>query len=298
MQSEVEKVKKNGGKKWVTYAYPSDYNSNSIFDLDSIFILKQIEKAVCQRLKEEKGILCVKDLKVWENKSNNELKLLKVYGLSIQTFKNAILQSLKALPGSRPRPTVINHAEMPNPYESLYGSEWKQVILKTATMKRFILSNRLVKQIYENTKKVFSGSMYKNNFYFYHDTLSLMTSHSCKECMTRTGIINHWVLPQKDINKQTKYFNRPVGNSPEVMPMDSNLNKDLHEGVNWLCCITNRPDNTDQRKFSKTVPKRMLSAYARAWDTSLLPEGYPSAKRIVQDIDCVVDKACLRIFEA
>ena len=42
----------------------------------------------------------------------------------------------------------------------------------------------------------------------------------------------------------------------------------------------------------------MLSAYARAWDTSRLPEGYPSAKRIVQDIDRVVDKAYLRIFHA
>ena len=257
-----------------------------------------IGKAVCQRLKEEKEILCVKDLKMWENKSDNEIKLLKVYGLSIQTLKNMILQYLQALRGSRPRPTVISHAEIPNPYESLYGSEWKQVILKTARMKRSILVNIHVKQIYENTKKVFSGTMYANNFYIYNDALSLMTPSLCKEYMTRKDIINHWVLPQKDINKRTKFSNRPVDNSLEVMPMDSNLNKDLHEGVNWLCCITNRPDNTDQRKFSKTVPKRMLSAYARAWDTSLLPEGYPSAKRIVQDVDCVVDEAYLRIFEA
>ena len=42
----------------------------------------------------------------------------------------------------------------------------------------------------------------------------------------------------------------------------------------------------------------MLSAYARAWDTSLLPEGYPSAQRIKQDIDCVVDKVYLQIFHA
>ena len=52
--------------------------------------------------------------------------------------------------------------------------------------------------------------------------------------MTRTGIIDHWVLSQKDINKQTKHFNQPVGNSPEVMPMDSNLNKDLQEGFKMV----------------------------------------------------------------
>ena len=73
--------------------------------------------------------------------------------------------------------------------------------------------------------------------------------------------------------------------------MDSNLNKDLHEGVNWLCCITNRLSDNDPHKFSKTTPKWMLSSYTRAWDTSLLPEGYPNAKRIVQDIDYVVDNA-------
>ena len=177
MQSEIEKVKKNGEKKWITYAYPSDYNSNSIFDLDSLFVLKQIGTAVWQRLQEKKAFLCVKDLKMRENKSNNELKLLKVYSLCIQTLKNAILQSLKALPGSRPRPTLINHAIMPNPYEYLYGSEWKQVIL-TTTMKRFISIDRLIQQIYENTKKLFSRIIYENDFYFYHNALNLMTSPS------------------------------------------------------------------------------------------------------------------------
>ena len=120
--------------------------------------------------------------------------------------------------------------------------------------------NQLVQQIYDNTKKVFAGTVYEDDFSFYHDALSLMTSQSCKEYMIKTGFIDHWILPQNNLNSQTKYENRPVGNSPVVMPMDSNLNKDLHEGVNWLCCITNCLDNTDPKKLLK----QMLSAYARA----------------------------------
>ena len=89
-----------------------------------------------------------------------------------------------------------------------------------------------------------------------------------------------------------------MGNSPEVIPMDSNLNKDLHEGVKWLCCIINSMCNSETKKISKTTATGLLSAYRRAWDTSLLSEGYPSAKRIVQDIYRVVDYAYLRIFEA
>ena len=80
------------------------------------------------------------------------------------------------------------------------------------------------------------------------------------------------------------------------MPWDSNLNKDLHDGVNWLCSIINRLDNSNHVKFAKTTLKQMFTAYARAWYTSLLPEGCPSAQRIQQDIDFVVDEGYLQIF--
>ena len=59
------------------------------------------------------------------------------------------------------------------------------------------------------------------------------------------------------------------------MPLDSNLNKDLHEGVNCLCSITNHLNNFNLVKFSKTTVTQMLSAYAQAWDTSLLSEVCP-----------------------
>ena len=106
--------------------------------------------------------------------------------------------------------------------------------------------------------------------------------------MIKSGIVNHWILHDNNLNKNTIYANRPIGNSPEVLPLDSNLNKDLHEGVNWLCSITNRLDNSNPVEFSKTTSKQMLSAYAREWDTSLLPEWYASVQRIPQDIDRVV----------
>ena len=81
--------------------------------------------------------------------------------------------------------------------------------------------------------------------------------------MRKQGIIDHWILPENGLNKQTKYENQPIGNSPEIMPHDSNLNKDLHKGVNWLCVLTNGMDNKNPKKFPKTTTKRMLSSYAR-----------------------------------
>ena len=164
-------------------------------------------------------------------------------------------------------------------------------------MKRFMSMNMLVSKVYENSKKVFMGTECQSNWYFCHDALSLMTSNECKNFMIRTGIINHWILLQQRCNKQTVYANRPVGNSPEVMPSDSNLNKDLHEGVNWLCSLTNWLCNSDPKNFSKTTPKQMLSAYARAWDPIHSPDGFPSSNRIVQDIDRVVDEVYLKIIK-
>ena len=81
------------------------------------------------------------------------------------------------------------------------------------------------------------------------------------------------------------------------MPLDINLNKDLHEGVNWLCSLTNRLCDTYPNFFLKTTPKQMSSAYALAWDPRHSPDGFPSSSCIVEDIDRVVDEVYLKIFK-
>ena len=53
----------------------------------------------------------------------------------------------QALQGHRPRSIVTKYIEKDNPYKSLYGSTWKEKILKRVTMKRFISINDLVHQI-------------------------------------------------------------------------------------------------------------------------------------------------------
>ena len=185
-----------------------------------------------------------------------------------------------------------------NPYESLYGTLWMEKIRQSTSMKRTVSINTLVQQIYDNSKEIFKGTTYENDWYFYHDALSLMTSNSCRKFMTERGIINHWILPQNGLNGQTKYEHRPVGNSPEMMPLDCSLNKDLHEGVGWLCAITTNLSSDDPKKFDKSTPKRARSAYLRAWDPRHEPDGFPSSKRIVEDIEKVVYDNLFKIYEA
>ena len=48
-QHEIERVRINGGK-WTTYTYSAGYNSNRIFEDDSLIVFKQIGIAVSERL--------------------------------------------------------------------------------------------------------------------------------------------------------------------------------------------------------------------------------------------------------
>ena len=74
-----------------------------------------------------------------------------------------------------------------------------------------------------------------DNWMFFHDALSLMTAESCKLWMERRGILKHWILPECGLHQDQPglkdYWHRPVGNSPELMPWDCSLNKDLQDAV-------------------------------------------------------------------
>lgn len=81
------------------------------------------------------------------------------------------------------------------------------------------------------------GTKHKNDWCFYHDALSLMTASATTTWMKEQGYYSRWLLPL-EINRGTCFFGRPVGNSPEMMPMDSSLNKDVDDEVSYHCSLT------------------------------------------------------------
>ena len=78
--------------------------------------------------------------------------------------------------------------------------------------------------------------------------------------------------------------------------MDYHLNEDLHTGADEHSIITQHLNDDDPLKFSLRTPKTMPSAYLRIWDLNNGIHGYPSAARIEQDINRLVDETYLRIF--
>ena len=71
---------------------------------------------------------------------------------------------------------------------------------------------------------------------------------------------------------------------------------DMHSGVRIHIQYTRNLKSND-KKFSMTSPKRGVDSYLRLWYPSLFPEGIPSSKRIMQDINYIVDYVLLKIVE-
>jgi len=139
----------------------------------------------------------------------------------------------------------------------------------------------------------------KKTFIFYHDALSLMTSKESITYMKTKGIYQHWLLPEAGLFSKEhdpslkRYQGRPVGNSPELMPLDSCLNRDIHMAVDTACANTSAMKDDNPKKFSMRTPKHGTSAYLRLLQTNIAP----TSKRIVQDIE-LFPKAVVAISNA
>jgi hypothetical protein len=126
------------------------------------------------------------------------------------------------------------------------------------------------------------------SWFFYHDALSLMTAKDTMNWMEDKDYLKYWILPQQDLYRDDLTLNRwrnsgaPPGNSPENMPLDNNLNKDIDDAVNRHVTWTRHLKDDDKRKFSNSTPVRGSSAYLRITH----PETgvSPTPVRIIQDV--------------
>ena len=185
IEEEIRRIKQL--KPRVPWVVSCEHDYDLLYDEDTLHFMKLFSKPAIERMRKERGVSKVKDLKQFEKMSNKEVvENLKVQGVSIEKLRNAIKDSIHCLPGSRPPLTTIDHRKAANPYLSLYGEDqWLDKIRNSTTLRKVVCITEIVQQIFKNTKKVFKGTKYENNFYFYHDALSLMTSVECRQYMKK-----------------------------------------------------------------------------------------------------------------
>ncbi|RHY15993.1 hypothetical protein DYB32_010693, partial [Aphanomyces invadans] len=121
---------------------------------------------------------------------------------------------------------LVDHKKAPNPYESLYGTEWERAVMRSAALKTSICVTTLIEHIVHASAAVMADTVYAGDWVFMHDALSQMTCKSTIEWMKDKNYHHRWVLPELGLNDGTRFSGRPVGNSPELMPWDCSLNKD------------------------------------------------------------------------
>jgi len=133
---------------------------------------------------------------------------------------------------------------------------------------------RLIDHIIVEMDKAFADTPYKDTYVIAHDALSQFTEKGARAYLRFKGFDED--RPTRA--RVTRYEDKQVGNTPELMCLDSNLFSDLSYGCKQHRAMTWRLSNDDPRKFKYGTPKEVSDTMCRTWTVC------PTSERIVQDI--------------
>jgi hypothetical protein len=166
-------------------------------------------------------------------------------GLTAKALKRYLTNCKDA--SSENAPSITYFTEANNPFAARYGEEedewsqpeWISKIKNSTVFAHQVCVTDLMKHIVKQTKKCYRNTEHSNTYMFYHDALSLMTANLCVEWMKQqnipgeeTVVYNRWIKPELGLNNPISTFGgRPPGNSPELMPLDTSLNQDIHKSA-------------------------------------------------------------------
>ena len=142
-----------------------------IWDEDDLIRIPKVGLGMVKKLKIA-GICTVLDLK---HLTPDGITGLVNTGISRPSLEAAASKAQDSLPGAFIDP-VVDHRAHPNPYQSRYPDDFIERIRTSSAMKPFVCITRLVSFILEESKRVMQGTIHEDDWYFYHDALSLMTA--------------------------------------------------------------------------------------------------------------------------
>jgi len=282
----------------------------AVFLMDSVTELTGCAQAT-QKALSTVGISVVGDLLDLEDHSGMDLEeheLEQHYAdcasIGVATLRKLRAQAQTARTGVCP--PDVNHLTAPNPYASLYPNTWEKEIDADLRRSGKVCVTELVEHIITESEKVMKDTVHEHDWCFFHDALKQMTDQRCMDWMEEKGYLKRWVLPKAGLNEGSAYYrNRPVGDSPELMPLDCSLNKDVDDAVARMVAITSiyrdKYGDDDLRVFSRATLPAQLSAYKRVWDPSFSQSrtaGAATAVRIEQDFARCFGEHLKKIREA
>ncbi|ETV79113.1 hypothetical protein H257_07849 [Aphanomyces astaci] len=211
INAEVRRVQALPGvsSPWVTGHRSTN---DGIFENDCASRLKGIGKKLLDELAKV-GITTVQDI---ANIPSEEIPgiVAQLHGISLRSMQKFKHTAQTANHGSYV-PRLVDHKKTDNPYESLFGTTWRDQIVKSTGMKSSVCITTMVEHIIQASPRVMAKTKHADDWVFMHDALSQMTCTSTIAWMKEMGYYRRWVLPELGLNWKTRYAGRPVGNSPE-----------------------------------------------------------------------------------
>ena len=105
-------------------------------------------------------------------------------------------------------------------------------------MSKFCCITDLIRFMMKEADNLMKGSVREDDSFIVHDTLVLMTEKETIEWMKEKNYFHRWLLPMDGFQYRTPYAGRPVGNSPDFMPLDNRLNRDISHCLRFHCVLS------------------------------------------------------------
>ena len=291
-------------KGWVgTHKRPKDYNE--LYMQDTLACIPGIGAAI-------EAKLVVHDINLVQDLASLDDCMLYTLSSMSRISKKRLLtfrdRARQAKQGYSFYPQRYDYRYEPNPFESRYGQDWEKNFLsnKMSGMRGKVCVTHLVQHIDSTTRAAYKGTKYESTYLWSHDALTQMFDKTCIEWMKKERYYERWLKPEMGISEEVfwqkegilesskRYNGRPVGNSPELMPLDNSLFRDFRASLNLHIGLTAHLPDTDVRKFCKSTPNRLDKAVLKIWNPEIGISPRPC--RIVQDISRITS-ACTQIVE-
>jgi hypothetical protein len=296
--AEVLRIKNLSPERRVTqgWAGVAKRPTGMLFEDDELHHIPGVGKKTQKKIEDKFFINSVMQLACLSDSQVLSLSILcSIHADKVKRWRD-LAQDMK--PGKCHYPYSFDYVHgQANPYEHRYGSEWLTEIDKVAQsgLTKVTCVTDLIEHIDSETKAAFKDTKYADTYLWCHDALTQMCDGACKKWMMENGYWKRWVKPELGLNSSiriigengkpvvsTRYRERPVGDSPELMPHDSSLNWDVDVSNRMHVLFTKHLPNSDERKIRLDTPKEITKAILKLYDpvTGVVLKPH----RIVQDI--------------
>ena len=112
----------------------------------------------------------------------------------------------------------------------------------------------LIDHVIDEGNRIFADTRYANSWIIYHDALPQWWETAAQRYIASRGFADRQWRARGDTNDRIAnwYRNKLMGDSPELMPLDSSLFGDLIEKVAYLVVTT--ASNTGEDRFFDEDP--------------------------------------------